>query len=251
MLVTRQLYVLVIVFFISMGGHAQVDTLRTTHTPLKFKPAALILPVALITYGAVGIKNDPMDDWDQDIRNELGMRGQRTMIDDVTRFVPIAAVYALDLSGVKSKNNFVDRTIILGGATALMFTSVKVVKNNAAISRPEGGSLTSFPSGHTALTFMGAEFLHQEYGHHSIWYSVAGYGVATATGFLRLYNDKHWFTDVMAGAGFGILSMKIAYWLYPKIKNLFQTSEKPSKFEVSLMPTIQNNDLLLGAVIKF
>src|SRR5690349_22769192 len=49
----------------------------------------------------------------------------------------------------------------------------------------------------------------------------SGYAVAAATGYLRMYNNKHWFSDVMAGAGIGIASTKIAYWLYPALKNTF------------------------------
>jgi membrane-associated phospholipid phosphatase len=245
--------ILLLLLFFSAFAKAQYvrDSIAEKKLGLKFKPAALILPAALITYGAIGIHNDPLNDWDHEIRDALGNRGQRTMLDDITRFAPIGAVYALDFAGIKAKTPLLDRTIILGGATALMFTSVKVTKNNAAILRPGGGSLTSFPSGHTALAFMGAEFLHHEYGHHSVWYSIAGYTVAGATGFIRIYNDKHWLTDVVAGAGFGILSMKIAYWLYPTIKSLFQSSEKPSKFEVGVAPVIQQGDLLIGASIKF
>ena len=37
-------------------------------------------------------------------------------------------------------------------------------------------------------------------------------------GFLRMYNNKHWLSDVVAGAGIGIMSTKIAYWIYPVIK---------------------------------
>jgi membrane-associated phospholipid phosphatase len=56
----------------------------------------------------------------------------------------------------------------------------------------------------------------QEYKDVSIWYGISGYVVATGTGFFRMYNDRHWLTDVAAGAGIGILCTKTAYWLYPK-----------------------------------
>jgi len=68
---------------------------------------------------------------------------------------------------------------------------------------------------------MGAEFLWQEYKYVSPWIGIAGYTIAAGTGILRMYNNKHWFTDIVAGAGFGILSTKMAYWLYPTIKTTF------------------------------
>ena len=45
----------------------------------------------------------------------------------------------------------------------------------------------------------------QEYKDVSVWYGISGYIVATGTGFFRIYNNKHWLTDVAAGAGIGIL----------------------------------------------
>jgi membrane-associated phospholipid phosphatase len=43
-----------------------------------------------------------------------------------------------------------------------------------------------------------------------------------------MYNDRHWLTDVAAGAGIGILCTKTAYWLYPKCKTTFQKRNKTS-----------------------
>lgn len=36
-----------------------------------------------------------------------------------------------------------------------------------------------------------------------------------------MYNNRHWLTDVIAGAGIGILSVEAAYWLYPVITKTF------------------------------
>ena len=53
-----------------------------------------------------------------------------------------------------------------------------------------------------------------------------GYGDLTiilGTGFFCMYNNRHWLTDSIAGAGVGILSTEAAYWLYPFIsKTLFR-----------------------------
>ena len=93
--------------------------------------------------------------------------------------------------------------------------TVNILKKTGNVERPDGSSTNSFPSGHTATAFMGAEFLYQEYKDVSIWYGVGGYAIATTTGALRIYNNKHWLTDVAAGAGIGILCTKAAYWLNP------------------------------------
>ena len=91
--------------------------------------------------------------------------------------------------------------------------------------RPDGSTYNSFPSGHTATAFVGAEFMHQELGWHSPWYSFAGYTMATATGILRIANNRHWLGDVIAGAGIGMLTTKLSYLVAEKIEKKF--SHKP------------------------
>ena len=43
--------------------------------------------------------------------------------------------------------------------------------------------------------------------------SCAGYLGATATGVIRIYKNRHWLRDIVAGAAIGILSAKLAYLL--------------------------------------
>jgi membrane-associated phospholipid phosphatase len=78
---------------------------------------------------------------------------------------------------------------------------VMPVKHWTAERRPDSSDLLSFPSGHTATAFVSAEFLRQEYKHLSPWITTGGYAMAVLTGYLRMYNNKHWLSDVAAGAG--------------------------------------------------
>lgn len=55
--------------------------------------------------------------------------------------------------------------------------------------------------------------LHKEYGHRSPWYSIGGYTVATVTGVTRQLNNRHWMSDIMVGAGIGILATELGYFL--------------------------------------
>jgi len=105
--------------------------------------------------------------------------------------------------------------------------------------RPNKSDYLSFPSGHTGIACMGAEFLAQEYSSKSFAYSVIGYTFAATTGIFRLYNKDHWFSDVVAGAGYGILSTKLAYLVYPYIRNKVTHTDKQGR-KVSLMPTYQD-----------
>ncbi len=145
------------------------------------------------------------------------------------------SVYALNGLGVKGNNNFRDRTFILATSYLLMGSTVAILKNTTHVMRPDGSSDNSFPSGHTATAFMGAEFLYQEYKDVSVWYGVAGYTVAAATGFFRMYNDRHWLTDVAAGAGIGMLSTKVAYWSYPFIRRTFSIDSHKYKTDTNAL----------------
>lgn len=99
--------------------------------------------------------------------------------------------------------------------------------------RPDSDTRNSFPSGHTATAFMGAEFLYREYGDVSPWIGYAGYAVAATTGYLRIYNNRHYLNDVIAGACVGILSARIAYWIYPRI---FKKSKSGRHITVAGLP---------------
>lgn len=182
---------------------------------------SIIVPSVFIAYGFSAPYIKPLHNLDVETNYELreDHPGFGYHADDYLRYVPIAAVYGLDLAGVKSKHKFADRTALLLLSTAIMAGTTGVTKNLTHRMRPNGLNDNSFPSGHTAMAFMAAEFMHQEYKDQSPWYSVMGYSVALTTAGLRLYNSAHWLSDVVAGAGYGMLSTKISYWVYPYIKD--------------------------------
>lgn len=186
------------------------------------KPAlrSFILPATLITYGFVALKNHAINKININTKAELQEDHPKfiTKIDNYLQYSPAVAVYALNISGVHGKNNFRDRTMIYAISTAISSATVLSFKKITKVERPDGSGNNSFPSGHTTTAFAAAEFLRMEYKDVSPWYGIAGYITATATGVLRLYNNKHWVNDIVAGAGFGILSTKLAYWVYPAIK---------------------------------
>lgn len=212
----------------------QVDTLSkdSIHTPKQsmmktrgLNPPQIksfIVPAVLISYGLVSLGNNAIRRLDYSTRAELQEDHPTFALhaDNFLQFAPGAAFYALNLAGVKSKHGIVDGTAIYVLAEAIMAGSTFSVKHMVGRERPDGADNYSFPSGHTANAFAAAEFLNQEYRDVSPWIGYAGYTVATATGVLRMYNNKHWVSDVVAGAGFGIASTKLAYLIYPYLKKL-------------------------------
>lgn len=204
------------------GNHVVSDSDTVRAGLYGFKPLQLIVPCTLIGVGLVGLESDWLKYQNREIREELQENIDRKFtIDDFSQYAPIAAVYGLKLCGIKGKHGYGDMTVILGTACTLMGAAVYTMKNVTKVERPDGSARNSFPSGHTATAFMGAELLRREYRDVSPWIGVAGYAVAAGTGFFRMYNNRHWLTDVIAGAGIGILSVQAAYWLYPVISKTF------------------------------
>ncbi|MCO6149589.1 phosphatase PAP2 family protein [Flavobacterium sp. NRK1] len=232
-----QNYILVLLLFITTINAQQrndtltnvsIDTLRSSPNTSKsqFGYKQLIIPGMLIGYGFVGLNNKWIQSADKEVRNGF-KNNTHTSIDQFTLYVPAATVYALNAIGVKGKHNFKDRTVIFASATLISNITVKYLKSATHVTRPNGLVDNSFPSGHTTAAFVGAEFLWQEYKDVSIWYGVGGFTVAGATGVMRLINDRHWVSDIIAGAGIGILSTKAAYWLHPFVNRiLFGREEK-------------------------
>ncbi len=198
---------------------------------LKPTVITLIASMSLISYGSIAKLTPELRKLDSNIKSAIRKNKTdfRIQIDDYIQYAPGLSVYALNALGIKGKHNFKDLTLTYILSTVFTGILNQSVKAISKVRRPDETGSNSFPSGHTATAFAGAEFLRQEYKNVSPWFGVAGYTVATATGILRIYNNKHWFSDVIAGAGFGILSTKIAYWLYPFIENkLFKHKSKHS-----------------------
>lgn len=183
---------------------------------------SFIAPAILVSYGLVSLGNNAIRTLDYTTKAELQEDHPlfANHVDNYMQYVPMVAVYALNFAGIKGKHSIIDQTGLYILSFAIMGVSTTAVKRLADRPRPDGSNNYSFPSGHTANAFAAAEFLNQEYHDVSPWIGYAGYTVATATGILRMYNNKHWLSDVVAGAGIGIASTKIAYLVYPHLRKL-------------------------------
>ncbi len=65
----------------------------------------------------------------------------------------------------------------------------------------------SMPSGHTAVAFAFATSLADDI--HQPWASIGLYTLATTVGWSRVNDDRHWLSDIAAGAAIGITSSKL------------------------------------------
>lgn len=134
-----------------------------------------------------------------------------TRIDDYLVYSPYVALLALNLMKIPCRNDFINTGLLIAKSQLLMVAMVYPLKRIVRVERPDGADFHSFPSGHTAGAFVAASIFHKEFGHRSIWYSIGAYTVASGVAMLRMMNNEHWKSDVIAGAGFGILAVNLAY----------------------------------------
>ncbi len=135
-------------------------------------------------------------------------------LDNYIQYSPFALTLALKAAGVEGRNQWGRMLVSSALSYAAMAALVNGAKYTIKEERPDGSSRNSFPSGHTATVFASATILHKEYGlTRSLWYSAAGYAIATATGVMRVMNNRHWASDILAGAGIGIFSVDLGYFL--------------------------------------
>ncbi|MGE8533282.1 MAG: phosphatase PAP2 family protein [Chryseobacterium sp.] len=222
--------------------------LETENNALSYKK--LIIPTALIGYGVASLSIKGLKQLNFSTRDEINEhKPDHIRLDNYSQFAPAVLVYGLNAAGVEGKHNFRDRSMIYG--TSMLITSAITLplKHIVKEERPDQSNNLSFPSGHTAIAFASAQFMFREYKDTNFLLGISGYSLAVFTGVYRMLNDKHWFGDVVGGAGFGILSTELAYWLYPKINNLLGGKNKNSATMV--MPFYQNKTVGIGLVKTF
>lgn len=221
--------ILLVSVFLSLGVQGKNDSISVDRAAgnYNFKWKQTILPVSLIGVGAITLAPTFIRDGSHELTHAvMDIRGdrKRQKFDDYVQYVPAIGALGLGCLGVKARHNLAERALITGTSYAAYAVLTKGAKICIDEKRPQFDDDNSFPSGHTAHAFMGAELVRIEYGG---WYAVGAYTIATGVGFMRMYNGEHWFHDVVAGAGVGILSARIGEWscclwqklLYRKKKN--------------------------------
>lgn len=193
--------------------------------PAVFMGSGLIIHIAGHDWADVGVRDAVQK-----------MRGDSPELkfDDYIQYLPWVVDLGLGLTGVPAKHNFVDRTIEAGVAFISLTVVSRIMKETINSPRPGNRDNKSFPSGHSTTAFAGAELMRMEYGN--AW-GAGGYAVAATVGFMRVYNDWHWLSDVLFGAGLGILCAHIGEWLLQPIKDLFHIPDM-SKTGLAMVTTV-------------
>jgi membrane-associated phospholipid phosphatase len=188
----------------------------------------LAVPAAMITYGVISLGNNGIRKFDYTTRDYLLKKNVKldTGLDHYLQFSPAVLAFGLKAAGVKSRHSATDMALLYALSNVVNGAMVHGTRLVAPRKRPDGSKRPSFPSGHASTAFVAAEFLHQEYNDRSVWLSVGGYGMASLIGVARIGKNRHWVSDVVAGAGMGILSTQLVYWAYPYLQQAIGSAGK-------------------------
>lgn len=238
------LLLILIMLLQSQQLFSQLDaTVAVSKRPLMVKT---ILPAAIFLSGALLSGTQLEKNWQVDIRNGVG-NDYKTNTDDIIQYIPFAQIYIGDIVGLQAKNHWFDQSknFFFGGVLTLAITHA--FKRGVGKERPDLRSNHSFTSGHTATSFMGATMLYHEFSDASMLYASSGYLFSTTTGTLRVMNNRHWVSDVVAGAAVGILAANIIYHIEPlKNWNPFKNSKN-----LTFSPMVDDKGFTFMASFQF
>ena len=216
-----------------------------------FNVTQLIAPTVLIGSG-MAVHFAAHDTWDVAVRDKMrewSAGKPEYTFDDYLQYSTMVINLGLGFTGVRTEHCFLDRVI----STVLTIASCEIIgeisKGAFRTLRPNGVDYRSFPSGHTLFAFAGAELVRKEYG----WgWGAGAYGIAATVAFMRMYRNWHWFSDVLFGAGIGVLSANIGCWLLEPTKNMFGI-RIPENLQFGVAPSYDPYSGTVGAAfaLKF
>lgn len=167
---------------------------------------------------------------DLDIRNTV-QRNRSTFANSVSHFFepfgnnyPPLILTSLYITSVIAKDRKLEHATLMATksfiVSTLFYTLTKATIRRQRPLRAEGQyefqapfsktNSTSFPSGHSNTVFSIATAMAIEYSHKK-WVPVFCYSLATLVAFSRVYENRHWASDVIFGASIGHFVTKAIY----------------------------------------
>lgn len=199
------------------GVQANRSMRRVAHTVETItEPGSLIIGAALYGYGRLA---------DKPRVAELGMRGTEALVVGGTVGILIKGI-AGRARPARDVNDPDDYQLMRG------FT--------------KGDPFQAFPSGHSIVAFSVASSVTSQMKHWkpgSEW--IVGpllYGGAATVAWSRMYDNRHWASDVLAGAAIGTFTgLKVVHWHInnpgSRLDRIFLGDEKEARARLILTPT--------------
>jgi len=232
---------------VEAASSSSADSLSVAEGAFNYKQ--LIAPSALMTAGVTihCFAHESVDYGVRDVVQRWRGPVSELEFDDYLQYLPAAVGIGLGCTGVKAEHKFVDRVLEAGIGYVSVAVIVQGMKHAINSPRPNNVDTKSFPSGHTATAFAGAELVRMEYG---LGIGLGAYAVVTSVAFMRIYNNAHWFSDLLAGAAIGVLCAHVGEWLLVPTKKLLGLNDSEGIFSSEgVSANIQPSyDPLSGAV---
>jgi len=237
----------ILTLLFTVNTYSKTDSIQPILTAKKSFLKSHITPLSLIAGGLLLNTSNFEKSFQKDVRKIIG-NDFHTSLEDYTRYAPIGQIFIADVLGVKAKNHWFDQSKNLTISIIITDFITFRLKKNIHKTRPNNSSVPeSFPSGHTSFAFVNAQVLYEEFKDSSPVLAYSGYAFASTTGTLRVFNNAHYISDVLVGAGIGILVTKIVYLLDPIIPwNPFKKTKN-----IVFIPQISSNRIGIHLSMKF
>lgn len=138
-----------------------------------------------------------------------------------------------------------DRDNGMNHVRALLLTwgITQSLKFSVRQQRPDQSDYYAFPSGHSSGAFATATSLAYAYG----WkVGIPAYAMATFTGLSRIADDRHWASNVVAGAFIGVICGRATFF---KSKNKDTVERDATTTEV--LPSYENGNFAIRLIHNF
>lgn len=109
---------------------------------------------------------------------------------------------------------------------------------------------SSFPSGHTTVAFAAATVFAMEYKNNPL-IPIISYSAATLIGLSRITENKHWATDILAGAALGFLTGQQVVNNYHRYAKLRNGEAKKAAGTTTFNLNYQFGQIMTGVVYRF
>ena len=232
-------------YFILLGSNIKQEFTKPFH--MKKRDFVRLGKFAIVT-GALAFADKPIQQRALDLRNRsANVRNVGKFITNFGGVYEAVTLGAFGLYGIIVKSEKVKTTTLLATQAVLTgFITEAAIKTLTGRTRPNyypanvqaepsfkgpfsktskdangKSSNSSFPSGHTTAAFAAATVFAVEY-RNKPYIPIIAYSAATLVGLSRITENKHWATDVLAGAALGYLTgrqVSFNYHRFAKIKN--------------------------------
>ena len=216
-----------------------IEKKNSSYFAPKKKVTEFMVSGSLLIFGSILSGSIIEREFQNNFKNDFGFSKNIDIpLESFIRFVPIIQMYTADLFGLESRNHWFDQSKYLMISNIITSGLTLAGKRIFNKERPNGFGY-SFPSGHTSISFTNASVLFEEFRNTSPVFAYTGFAISSFAGSLRIINNEHWLSDVLVGAGLGILVTKLVYYLEPlKNWNPFIRNK-----DVSFMPSFNGRQV--------